>query len=329
MAIIQTAFLGDVVFTSPLVRVLKRAYPKAHLTFVATPKAATLARCIPGVDAVIAFDKRQADSGFFGLLRVAKAMGRPDVVLAPHPSFRTALLAKLSGAKIRVGHDDLWTRRLYSHTVQSRPREPFVQRYLDLARALHLEGDPELALDPPLAEEQAARALFKGERTLGLVVGSEWATKRWQPESFAALADLCDRAGYQTVLLGAPSEKPIAAAILSAVKRRRPLDAVGNTIPETLGMLSALDGVVGGDSGLLHMSRALGRPTLILFGPTDPGAHNLEPHAQAIRLGIECQPCHPHGPMVCPLGHHDCMRKLTVERVFDALQSVLARAKAS
>jgi heptosyltransferase-2 len=83
--------------------------------------------------------------------------------------------------------------------------------------------------------------------------------------------------------------------------------------------------VVGGDSGLLHIGRALGVPSLLLFGPTDPGLHNLEPQAQALRLGLECQPCHHHGPPSCPLGHHDCLARLTPERVWEALTSLLAR----
>jgi heptosyltransferase-2 len=55
--------------------------------------------------------------------------------------------------------------------------------------------------------------------------------------------------------------------------------------------------------------------------------HQFEPHARALRLGLDCQPCHPHGPRQCPLGHHDCMRKLPVEKVWDALELLLGRGR--
>ncbi|MGI5865169.1 MAG: lipopolysaccharide heptosyltransferase II [Myxococcales bacterium] len=329
IAVVQTAFLGDVVFVSPLARALKVAWPRARLMFVTTPKAAPLAACIPGVDAVVPFDKRREDSGLSGLRRVAAKLEKPDLILVPHPSLRSALLARVSGARVRVGHRARWTRWAYTVAVPKYEREPYVQSYLDLARALGIDGASELRLVAPAEEVSKAGALLGEGPCVGLVVGSEWATKRWPAASFARLADECLRRGWRPVLLGAPAEKPIAEAVKAAMKEGQALDLVGNTILESVGVISLLKAVVGGDSGLLHISRALGVPSLLLFGPTDPGLHNLEPQAQALRLGLECQPCHRHGPMRCPLGHHDCMEKLTVERVWEALNLLLARLEAA
>lgn len=329
IAVVQTAFLGDVVFVSPLARALKVAWPRARLTFVTTPKAAPLAACIPGVDAVIPFDKRRADSGLSGLRRIARRLETPDLILVPHPSLRSALLARMSRAQVRVGHEARWTGWAYTLAVPKHEREPYAQSYLDLARALGIDGSPDLRLVAPAEEVGKASALLGDGPCVGLVVGSEWATKRWPVESFSGLADECLRQGWRPVLLGAPAERPIAEAVKAAMKEGAPLDLVGNAVLESVGVISLLKAVVGGDSGLLHISRALGVPSLLLFGPTDPGLHNLEPQAQALRLGLECQPCHRHGPMRCPLGHHDCMAKLTVERVWEALHLLLARWEAA
>lgn len=329
IAVLQTAFIGDVVFTSPLARALKVAWPRARLTMVTMPKAAPLAACIPGVDRVVALDKRGKDSGLAGLARVARELECPEVVFVPHPSLRSALLAYKSGAPVRVGHQGFWTRPFYTVAVQRWEREPFVQNSLDLARAVGIDGSPELRLVAPPAEVEKVAPVLGEKPCVGLAIGSEWATKRWPAESFAALADLCLERGWRPVLLGAPAERPLAAAVRAAMRAGEPLDLVGNTILESVGAISLMKAIVGGDSGLLHIGRAVGVASLLLFGPTDPGLHNFEPQAQALRLGLECQPCHRHGPPTCPLGHHDCMRKLDVERVWSALNGLLARLEAA
>ncbi len=325
IAVIQTAFLGDVIFTSPLVQVLKAAWPNAKLTLVTRPRNASAALCIPGVDAVVPFDKHGADGGLRGLKRVAKLLGPQDLALAPHPSLRSAMLAWMTRAPVRVGNDATLKRRFFTQKVVVREREPFVQQSMDLARALGIEGPTELVLVPPPSEVVRARLALEGPPAVGLIIGSSWATKRWPAESFAALADRVDEVGLRPVLFGAPSERPLADAVLGAVRRARPVDAVGNDLLESLAMLSILEGVVGGDTGLSHAARALGTPTLLLFGPTDPGAHTLEHHAQALRVGLDCQPCDLHGPRKCPLGQQDCMRTLEVERVFSSLTSLISR----
>jgi ADP-heptose:LPS heptosyltransferase len=82
-----------------------------------------------------------------------------------------------------------------------------------------------------------------------------------------------------------------------------------------MALLVRCDVVVGGDTGLVHCARALGRPTLALFGPTDPGRHRFVARERFVALRLECQPCHDHGPERCPLGHHACMRDLPAETV--------------
>ena len=325
IAVIQTAFLGDVVFTSPLVCALKLAWPRAQITFVCKPRALELARCIPGVTDAISYDKQGKDRGAAGLWRIARSLRGTELAMVPHPSLRSALLAYLSRAPVRVGPAHRWVRSLYTVPVPPRLREPFVERSLDLARALGVDAPTELRLVAPQGADARARELLGERPSVGLVIGSEWETKRWPAESFAALAERLAAAGLRPVLLGAPSERPLAEAVKAKLERAEVLDLVGNEIVESVGVIAHLRAVVGGDSGLVHVGRALGTPALLLFGPTDPGAHTLEPHAQALRLGLPCQPCHAHGQRACPLGHHDCMKKLDVERVWGALLSLMPR----
>jgi heptosyltransferase-2 len=201
-----------------------------------------------------------------------------------------------------------------------------VERILRLAERAGAPGDAALSLRPPW--EQAAyagRTLAGAARpVVGIVPGAEWATKRWGAERWAELARLL---GGTTVLLGGPADRELAAEI--GRRAGRPvLDTTGNTIEEAVALLARCDLVVGGDTGLVHCARALGRPTAVLFGPTHVDRHLFGPGEVPVSLGLACQPCHDHGPRTCPLGHHDCMVRLEPSRVAAAAGALLDGAGA-
>ena len=81
---------------------------------------------------------------------------------------------------------------------------------------------------------------------------------------------------------------------------------------------------VGGDSGLVHAARAMGVPTVALFGPTAPLVHELGPKERAVTLGLDCSPCSAHGQRRCPLGHHRCLRDLPAGLVLEHCEAVLS-----
>jgi heptosyltransferase-2 len=324
IAVVQPAGLDEVVSVGPLVGVLKLAWPTAKLTLVVRPEVAAIAACIPSVDKVVPFDPVRDDKGYAGLKRVARALGEVDVVLAAEPTLRAALLAWLTSAATRVGNESTVKGRFFTIKVPLREREPVAERAMDLARALGVEGPIELQLKPPADALARARAKLGEAGGIGLILGAESRVARWPAEYFAALADRLHEGGRRTVLLGEPEDKGLADAVLAAAQRAKPLVLLGDAV-STLCAAALLQGVVGGDSGLTHVARAVGTPTLMLFGPTDPGQHTLEPHVQALRLGLDCQPCAARGEQDCPLAHHGCMRNLEVDRVANALADLLAR----
>jgi heptosyltransferase II len=82
---------------------------------------------------------------------------------------------------------------------------------------------------------------------------------------------------------------------------------------------------VTNDSAPLHLATAVGTPIVALFGPTVPEFGFGPRRATDVTLGwdgLACRPCSRHGPPVCPLGHHRCMRDLTVETVAAALAAI-------
>ena len=324
--LVHPAFLGDTVFLGPAVRALKSRWPSCEVGLVVSPRGEPVARRLPGVDEVFVFDKRRTDAGLRGVLRLGAQLRAfaPDVALVSHPSARSGSVAWLSRAPRRIGYAPLCNDRM----AIDRGR-PFVDRSLALAaRAGAPAVGRELKLDPPVElDGYASEVLGDAARPLvGLVPGAEWATKRWGEAKYAELARRLVRGGATVLLLGGPGERE-QARLIAAGSGVAVLDTTGNSIAESLALLARCDLVVGGDTGLVHCARALGRATVLIFGPTDPARHVFRGDERPVRIPLECSPCHDHGPERCPLQHHRCMVDLDVDEVERQARALLAASK--
>ena len=330
--VVQTAFLGDTVFTSSLVSGLVTRFPGSPVELCVSPRGRDVARAIPSVASVLVYDKAGADRGAPGLRRIARLLAERDYGLAvlPHRSLRTALLARTAGIPERLGFRSAASRLLCTATVPD-PGGPFLGREAALLAALGALPGP-MRLVPREEDRRAAAAAIarlnlEGARLAALAIGSEWATKIWPVEQFAALAARLHERGFTPLLIGGPRDAPVALDL----QRRAGVpcaDTTGNPIGEALGLLERCVVCIGGDTGLVHAARALGVPTVPIFGPTDPRLHAFGPSDQVQWLHLECAPCGPHGHRTCPLGHHRCLRDLGPERVLEAAL-LLARGAAA
>src|SRR5919106_3098635 len=117
LLVAQTGFLGDVVLTTPLLTVLRRQLGPASLTVLTTPQAKPLLEYHPDVDRVLVDAKRAAGRGVRGLIRTAHQIRqeRFTLAVAPHKSFRTALLLALAGIPRRIGFRQSAGWFLYHH----------------------------------------------------------------------------------------------------------------------------------------------------------------------------------------------------------------------
>jgi lipopolysaccharide heptosyltransferase II len=327
--VVHPGSLGETASLSPAVRSLKARWPEARLAVAASARGAPAARLLPGCDEVIAPDGRGEDRGLGGLWRLGRRLRwfAPDLAVVTQASPRAGAVAWLSGAGRRVGYAPFCTERL-----RLERRLPAADQALAAAVAAGAAaGDPTLELRPPPDVDGRAGRLLAGAArpVVGLVPGAEWASMRWGPEKYAVLAERLAARGGTVVLLGGPAERTTSARVaeLSRVPLR---DTTGNSVAEALAVLARCDLVVGGDTGLVHCARGLGRPTVVIFGPTDPGRHRFGPGEEPVRLGLDCQPCGRRAPRRCPLGHHHCMTLLSAEAVAEVAGGLLdAPARAS
>ncbi|HET9707895.1 MAG TPA: lipopolysaccharide heptosyltransferase II [Gemmatimonadales bacterium] len=323
--VVQTAFLGDVVLTTPLLSVLAERHGPVDV--VTTPAAAPLLETHPAVRRVIPYAKRGADRGFAGMLRLGRALRAERYAFAylPHRSLRSAVLALVARIPRRIGFADGW-RLLYTG---SRPR-PATGHEIDRLLALadvrpHHQTAPTLGLSA--ADLAAAEAAL---RTAGITApfgalapGSIWGSKRWP--HYAALAERL--AGHMdVVVVGAAEDTALGNEILAAVERAggRSANLSGQlTLRQSAAVIRKASVLVTNDSAPLHFAQAMATPTVAIFGPTLPsfGFGPRGPRDFALGVdGLPCRPCSAHGPARCPLGHHLCMQSLRVEDVLHAIE---------
>jgi heptosyltransferase-2 len=323
--VIQTAFLGDVILTTPLLSVLADRHGPVDV--VTTPAAASLLDLHPAVRDVVRYDKHGVGRGwkpFRRLGRELRARGYGRVYL-PHRSLRSALLALWSGAKERIGFADSSAAVTYTSRIP-RPRGGHeVERLLALAGVKPGDAAPPVSLGLAPTDLAAADAWLAshgvGPDFVAIAPGSVWATKRWP--YYAELAAGLHR---PAVIVGSAEDTQLADAIVEAARGRAVSAAGALTLRGSAALIRRAAVLVTNDSAPLHLATAVGTPVVAVFGPTVPKFGFGPRRTGDIVLGhdeLSCRPCSTHGPPACPLGHHRCMRDLSAGEVAAALARII------
>ena len=230
---------------------------------------------------------------------------------------------------VRYGRGPLLTGRLYLRREGGRiVPAPMVETYLELARAVGCdEESPRLELATVASDERSADAVFArlDLRGDGRVVainssGAYGGSKLWPVEYFAELARrIVVELGDDVLVICGPKEREIARRIVELSGQSRVFSMAEQ--PMDLGTSKACIRrcrlMVSTDSGPRHIAAAFGLPVVTLFGPMLPvWSENPTQKAVNLVLDLDCIGCHKR---VCPLGHHRCMRDMTVEQVFTAI----------
>lgn len=321
--VIQTAFLGDVVLTTGLLAALAERHGPVDV--LVTPAAAPLVETHPAVAAVLEFDKRGRDRGWWGLRRIAgrlRSRGYRRVYL-PHRSLRSAALARMAGIPERVGFADAPGAWLYTRRVPRSTAGHEAERLLALA-----EPGPGVRAEIGLRltdDDRAQAYAWLADRGIGdgfvaLAPGSVWATKRWP-----AFPDLARLVRGRVVVIGGPEDAALADRIVDAAPDRV-VSAAGRTpLRVSAALIERAAVLVSNDSAPLHLASAVGTPVVAIFGPTTPGL-GFGPRGSAAiveRSDLSCRPCSAHGPARCPLGHHRCMREIPATAVHEAIAALI------
>jgi heptosyltransferase-2 len=330
--IVGPSWIGDMLMAQSLFKVLAARHPGVRLDVLAPAWSLGILARMPEVGGALVAPFGHRHFGLSERWRLGRQLAAGSyerAVILPN-SWKSALVPFFARIPERVGYVGEWrfglltdARRLDKSVL---PR--LAARYAALAgpQAESQHGVP--APPPPRLQvvPQAQRTalgrlgLNLGQPVLALCPGAEYGpAKRWPPRHFAAVARAMLGEGWQVWLFGSGRDATLCAAIRAELGDAAAVhDLAGRTsLEECVDLLACTRAVVSNDSGLMHVAAAVGTPLVAIYGSTDPGyTPPLSDQARVLRLGLACSPCLERE---CPLGHMDCLNRLSPAQVLEAL----------
>jgi len=324
--------IGDVTRAIPLANLVRRGFPSATITWSIERPALPLIEHHSAVDEIVLFDRERWRASLRPFLRQIRAQ-HFDLVLDLQRHLKSGLVSRWSGAAERVGFHRRDAKELNwlfnnRHIPAAANGTSKLNHYLKFAEFLGIKPYPIEWKFSLLPDEEAAveeRLSEVGGRFAAYAVGGRWESKRWFPDAAAeSAAEVRRRHGLEIVLLGGKDDVAFAAEIERRAATRVFNWAGKTTLREVIGILSRAELSVGPDSGLMHISAAVGTPVVSLWGPTDPRRTGPYGFDELIVQGkAVCAPCYLKR---CPIGRV-CMRSITSDAVVAKIAPALSRKR--
>ncbi|CUU09581.1 heptosyltransferase-3 [Candidatus Kryptobacter tengchongensis] len=329
--VIKLRAIGDVLLSTAVLKNLRYNFPNAKIDFLTEPPAKEIVDGNPFIDELIIFEREKNNLIKFWELRKRKY----DLVIDLFCNPRSALLTFITGAKYRVGY--AFRGRSYAYNVKLKPRKEVhhnVEFNLDALRAIGLEIiDKEIYIQLNEEAEKFAEKFWKennlnGKMVIALNPSGTWETKRWGIEKFAKLGDIIAKNFNAKILILWGNQKELEdAQKIFSIMEEKPLIPPKTNLKQLASILKRCSFTISNDSGPMHISTAVGTPTLGIYGPTNPYAQGPygEKHLWVRKEDLECIACN---LTKCPIGNI-CMKDLTVETVFEAFLKLVEKNKES
>ncbi|WP_340694555.1 glycosyltransferase family 9 protein [Hydrogenobacter thermophilus] len=304
----QTAYLGDVILTTPLIRTLRENIPDAKISFVGRPFIMEL---LKGYDVnLFPFNK-----GYLESLYITEKIASHNVVLSPHISARSAFILFFSRIPMRVGFDRSELSWLYTHKVKHSWNKHEVERNLELLKPLGIKEGRWVRETKLFVFDQEVKAVSEKfslpKEYIVLAPFSNFPLKEWYTDGWIEVARSLK--GYK-VLIG--TEKDTQKA-LEIEKKVKVINLTGKTsLRDLMAILSRAKLIISADSSPVHIANALGVPAISVYTSTSP-VYGFYPRIGTFLLPeTSCSPCSPN-PKKCRTGSYACLRAVKPEEVVE------------
>jgi lipopolysaccharide heptosyltransferase II len=352
--LVRLRLIGDVVFTTPVLRALRRRFPDAHLTYLVEPAAAPVVAANPHLDAIRVIPQSRGWPRIRDDLRLGLALRRErfDLAIDLHGGPRSGWLTWMTRAPVRVGYDVAGRGWMYTRIVRRarelRPRHSVLNQW-DLLGAI----DPALAAPPDPARDRvempvraearasvsarlAALGVAADDQVVVMHVSAGNPFRRWPEPAFADLAGALAGGGPRRWVLvtSGPSDHEAALRVIDAARGQtaaggdRIVDTDGLSLDELRALMDDAALFIGGDSGPLHVAATSDVPIVGLYGPTLPerSAPFRSPAIPTVSVDAGDLPCRPCAQRVCAPGDFRCLTGIPVSEVHAAAEKLLEAA---
>jgi len=347
--IINPFGIGDVLFTTPMIANLKRAYPQAYIAYISNRRTEEFLRLNPKIDHVLVYERDEFHAirynpirllgKWFSLIKEISDQ-RCDAVFDLSFNRMFGALCWICGIPKRIGYDYRRRGMFLNHkaTLKGYEGRHVIEYYLDLLRWVGVDTSQK-TMEMPVAREHEdwAKQWLKdkgiADRKLVAIVpggGQSWGgravKKRWPAEKYAQLTDKIVAEGSAAVILmGDSREEPLCREV-AALVHSPVYSAVGQTsLTQMAALFKQCRLAVVNDGGPLHVAVASGTKTVSIFGPVDEVVYGPYPPSadhQVVTKGLACQPCY-RKFFLALCGHISCLRDLSLDDVYRKVKSAL------
>jgi len=298
-------WLGDTVMTSPAIENLLKELPGSRLTFIGSDVSTEIMKFHPSCDAIIKCDKKI--STFFSTIKI---LSKFDIFISFRSSLRSTIL------KFLVKADEKYQYKKNSFTSGHQVEK--YNQFVNLSLGIKLEAGK-------LKIHHSPYPRISKNPLLGINPGASYGSaKCWPYEKYAEVATSLSKK-FDILIFGGNKELNLVEKIESKLKEnncRNYVNLAGRTsTKELIDYISSLDLFITGDSGPMHIAAAFRIPTVSIFGPTKEyeTCQWMNDKSSIIKKDLACQPCMER---VCPLKHHDCMKKISSREVINSALSL-------
>jgi lipopolysaccharide heptosyltransferase II len=329
--IIEPNWLGDILFTIPSIRAIKKSIPSAFIGVVVHPRCKEMLEDNPNIDKLILFDEKISHRGlikklfFISDLRKLKF----DTVICFHRSMSRTLIAYLSGISRRVGY---YTRKrswlLTDSLRQKRDAVHRVEYFLNLLRSIGIDSAgqyyefniPEAVIsDADIILKDAG--VNKGEDFFIINPGGNWPQKRWPKQNYAMLCEkLHNIYNYKILVTGSREDINLASDIIGPGGNYAANICGKTDLKQLAAVMSKAKIVVANDSGPMHIAASQKAPLIAIFGPTSPMITGPRGSGKCIVLH-KCLDC--IVPCYNKCYDYRCMSAISVADVLSAVKELL------
>jgi heptosyltransferase-2 len=311
--VIRFSSMGDIIYTTPVVRCLKKQLTGAEIHFLTKPAFKYIYDNNPYLDRLLLLKPTLSET-----IEEIKAE-KYDYIIDLHNNLRTSLIKLRTGIKSSTYKKQRLRKWLsLKFNLKLVPPIHLVERYLKTVKFLGVKNDGK-PIDYYVKAEHNLKKLLPPshqKKYVAFVIGATHFTKRMPNEK---IISICRQINQPVVLLGGEDVKANAVEIANAVGNNI-YNACGITsLDESVFLVSKAEKTIGFDTGLTHIAEAFDKPIASIWGGTVPELLGVQPYmvkdAKVIGIDISCRPCSKFGLEKCPLGHFKCMKEIPDDTV--------------
>jgi len=295
--------IGNMVMALPMIRAAALSLPEATFTILAQKRIMLDILKDDKHFKKLSLDKPEF-KGMSGKARLLREIRRgcPEAAIstAPSPKLRSGLLAVFSGAGQRICAAQYGSILFNVRVSETSIEKHYIYQNQKLLQPLGVRSSPvEYNIEIPEENVKQITNFFadinfsQSSLMAGLHPGSGNSQKRWPVNNFIELGRQIVKKGYKPLVFGGPDESDLVKAVADGIGQEA-LSFVGTeALKDTLALMQRCNIIISNDSGLAHCAAAMGIPTVVIFGPTDPEiCRPIGPKVAIVSNHSNCGPCY-------------------------------------